>query len=451
MTNSNSKNPRRSSPSGVLVKGWAGHCTARTTIRQVTDHESLLAAVGSCESWLPRGNGCSYGDAALNDGGTLIHPTFPTAFPVFTETGRVRVSASWSLAELLAQCSIQGWTLPVVPGVLSATVGGMVAADVHGKNHLRAGSFGSAVEAVELLLPNGERVHCSRREEPEIFHASLGGMGLTGIITDVTLQMVPQCEPFAEVQVTPSSDLPETLSKLDQVAQEQDHASAWVDFSLSSRNRGRGIVIGGKKIPVEDAGGSGRLWEPQSGPELPPLPKPGEGLILWHNRIFHLLSRMKTSPSYWPLEKLLFPLEAWSSWNRVYGAKGFHQHQSLIPEAGGAQSVEALFERVREAGISPTLAVIKRMGPGLGGLSFPAPGWTVSLDFAHGPGVISLLERLNQFTAEVGGRVYLAKDSTLTEEQFQKMYPAMDGFMQVRRRVDPDRRIQSDLAARLGL
>lgn len=211
------------------------------------------------------------------------------------------------------------------------------------------------------------------------------------------------------------------------------------------------MITGGNLIPVSGDPEACQLWEPSSGPELPPLPTPGENLIHWHNRLYHLLARRASRSSFWPLEKLLFPLEAWSSWQKVYEPAGFHQHQSLIPEKAGLSAVKSLFQLVSDGGISPTLVVIKRMGEGRGGLSFPAPGWTVSMDFAHGSEVLTLLGRLNQFTAEAGGRVYLSKDSTLSAELMREMYPDLGSFMEVRNRVDPQRKIRSCLADRLDL
>ena len=367
------------------------------------------------------------------------------------KNGTVWVSAAMPLSELLPHLSIRGWTLPVVPGVLSATVGGMVASDVHGKNHLHRGSFGNSVEAIELILTDGQKLKCSREVEPEIFRATLGGMGLTGIVTSVLLRLVRRSASVAEVTVTTTEDLDQTLQTLEKVAVESDHSSAWVDFSLRSRSTGRGVITGGNLIPVSGDPEACQLWEPSSGPELPPLPTPGENLIHWHNRLYHLLARRASRSSFWPLEKLLFPLEAWSSWQKVYEPAGFHQHQSLIPEKAGLSAVKSLFQLVSDGGISPTLVVIKRMGEGRGGLSFPAPGWTVSMDFAHGSEVLTLLGRLNQFTAEAGGRVYLSKDSTLSAELMREMYPDLGSFMEVRNRVDPQRKIRSCLADRLDL
>lgn len=451
MTKSDSESLTARGQDLISVRGWAGYCRASSAVHSAPDLDSLRSVIRQSPSWLPVGSGCSYGDAALNDGGTLIRSSFPDRLQSDCSDGLVWVHAAMPLGELLAQLSTRGWSLPVVPGVLSATVGGMVAADVHGKNHIRHGSFGNSVEALDLILPDGQRLHCTREEESEIFHATLGGMGLTGAITAVALKVVPRSESVAEVRVVTTENLDETLEILQRSAVGTDHSSAWVDYSLRSPRKGRGVVVGGNLLPISQGSEMNQLWQPQSGPGFPPLPTPGEKLVFWHNNFYHLLSRWKSDVSYWPLEKLLFPLEAWSSWKRVYEPLGFHQHQSLIPESAGPDAVKALFDLVTGGGISPTLVVIKRMGDGRGGLSFPARGWTVSIDFAHTSGVVSLLEKMNAFTAETGGRVYLAKDSTLSAELFRQMYPSVGDFMQIRHRVDPERRIRSCLAERLEM
>ena len=174
-------------------------------------------------------------------------------------------------------------------------------------------------------------------------------------------------------------------------------------------------------------------------------------MVRWHNEVYYQMAKWAPSLRRMTLEGLLFPLEAWRDWKRIYGPAGFHQHQCLIPEQAGVSAVEALFDHVEKAGVSPTLVVIKRMGEGFGGLSFPAPGWTVSMDFAHSEKVLTLLEKLNEQVADVSGRVYLAKDSTLTSDQLRRMYPDLESFQEVRQRVDPEKRICSSLSRRLGL
>ena len=202
------------------VRGWAGYCKASSSFQSLSAEESLQDLLTESPSWLPVGNGCSYGDAALNEGGTRIQPASSDPLRSDMKNGTVWVSAAMPLSELLPHLSIRGWTLPVVPGVLSATVGGMVASDVHGKNHLHRGSFGNSVEAIELILTDGQKLKCSREVEPEIFRATLGGMGLTGLVTAVLLRLVRRSASVAEVTVTTTEDLDQTLQTLEKVAVE---------------------------------------------------------------------------------------------------------------------------------------------------------------------------------------------------------------------------------------
>lgn len=451
MTPLDSANPAGFPNSSTPVSGWAGHSRTRSDLRIFTDPESLRRAATQTEVWLPRGSGCSYGDAALSSRGALFQSDFGSELRVDPETCRVKVPSSIRLGELLAQLSLKGLTLPVVPGFLGVTVGGMVAADIHGKNHYQSGSFRNSVEAIELVLPNGERLRCSRHFEAEIFNATLGGMGLTGFITAVDLLAIQRSDPQVDVRVWTTESLAETIAVLDQSAAKYDHSSAWVDYSCANPKRGRGVILGGRMLKVEDESSLRNLWQPQSGPRFPPLPLPGEKMIRWHNELYYQRARWGSFHRRMTLEGLLFPLEAWSDWKRVYGPAGFHQHQCLIPENAGVSAIEALLDHVEKVGVSPTLVVIKRLGEGFGGLSFPAAGWTVSMDFAHSEKVVTLMERLNELVADVSGRVYLAKDSTLTTELLERMYPDLQSFREVRQQVDPEKRISSSLSTRLGL
>ncbi|OUU20104.1 MAG: hypothetical protein CBC13_11485 [Planctomycetia bacterium TMED53] len=436
--------------SSSIWYGWARTSRANSQLVNCDDVNSAKAGIQDSAYWLPRGAGCSYGDAALSDGGRLLRPQFPSEIVASSNPNSVRVPASMPLGELLARLSLEELTLPVVPGVLAATVGGMVAADVHGKNHQRSGSFGNWVEAIKLMPPDGEYRWCTRESDRELFEGTIGGMGLTGIILEIDLRVVRRSDSLAQVHVEATDSIAQTLDRLEKSSRTADHSSAWLDLALNSPSLGRGVVIGGFLQSVEKETVS-QLWEPRSGPVFPPMPVPGESMIRLHNSFYHGFARLLPVVRRWPLEKLLFPLEAWRDWRNVYGKSGFYQHQCLIPESVRVAGLESILKMIKECQISPTLAVLKMMGEGNGGLSFPAPGVTLSLDFRNQAGVLQLLNNLNALVAEFGGRVYLAKDSTLTAGLFQKMYPQLDQFLELRRRIDPGGRIRSDLSSRLGM
>jgi len=303
MVEKNFQNGNRYQHSFADWFGWAGSTQAASHLYRCFHPESVKDVVLGSRHWLPRGSGFSYGDAALSPGGSLIQPEFPARLKISTDSTHVRVPASLPLKELLAQLSLKGFTLPVVPGVLGVSVGGMIAADVHGKNHWKSGSFGRSVEAMKLVLPNGEALWCSRDQFSEIFQGTIGGMGLTGIILEVDLMVVPRCQEIAEVSVRATRDLDETLNRLEETCLDADHASAWVDLSRLSRKPGRGVVIGGKLRSIEAGDSATELWQPESGPSIPPFPSPGEGIIHMHNQVYHRMASFLPQNRLWPLQK----------------------------------------------------------------------------------------------------------------------------------------------------
>ena len=381
----------------------------------------------------------------------MVLPTFEDRLSSIGKDFQITASSSITVSELLARLSLIGCTLPVVPGVLGATLGGMLAADIHGKNHFQMGSLGRWVRSLSLMIPSGEVLECSEQNEPEIFRATLGGMGLTGVILSACLEVVPLKGLQAAVNVKTTESLRETIQQLESESGKSEYVSAWIDFSKGSVAPGRGVVVCGDRIADEQLKDSGSLWQPETGPSLPPIPGFGNTLVRWHNSLYHGLARWLPQQRLWPLESLLFPLESWGNWRKVYGQRGFYQHQSQIPLSQAEDRIQEIMDLVQASPYRPTLVVLKRMGEGRGGLSFGETGYTLSMDFANESGCRDLVHRLNEFVAEISGKIYLAKDSTLTQEQFEKMYPDVDGFRELRKKVDPRREIQSELSRRLGL
>ncbi|MDE0960690.1 MAG: FAD-binding oxidoreductase [Planctomycetota bacterium] len=413
---------------------------------------------------LPRGGGCSYGDAAILDQGRLLqlepHPNeefHSSSSLVDTERSTVSVSAAVTLRQLLPRLARQGVTLPVVPGVLDATVGGMLAADVHGKNHLRRGSIGEVTSELRLVLPSGEVIDCDRDREPDIFRATIGGMGLTGMILEARLSVIPLLAARAHVQVMATASLEESLDQLDRLASCHEHVAAWLDPTANGSAFGRGIVVGGTMVTADEPGSSDRpsvsTWDLHRGREFPAalgwLMSPTG--IRCHNTVRHALAKLGRRDHLWDLGRLLFPLERWSHWKKVYQPAGFHQHQSLIPTAHGRAAIGELLELSNSASCPSSLVVLKKMGKGAGGLSFGAEGLTLTMDFRSEVGVTEILHRCDSLVAEVGGRVYLAKDTTLTPQLVRTMYPQLDQFLRLRSRIDPDRKLNSDLSRRLKI
>ncbi len=402
--------------------------------------------------WLPRGAGCSYGDAALLDQGNLLLMDHPLDDEAISEiAGSVIVSGSLTLRQLLSSLAAEGLTLPVVPGVLDATVGGVIAADAHGKNHLNRGSFRDVTGSLQILLPDGELVDCDHQNHRDLFEGTIGGMGLTGMVLSARLQVIPFAGPRALVEVTRTRDLEASLEQLQIQAQRQEHVAVWIDPTPSGAAFGRGIVAAGT---TESDQGDGKTdWRLPRGCPFPP----GLGRLLnrrtlcWHNQFRYGVTRVGAVPRRWKLEQLLFPLERWSNWKRIYQPGGFHQHQSLLPPGSSFDAVRDLLEHACSGPLVPTLVVAKCMRRGGGWLSFPDEGITLTIDIRADGGSVDLLRKLDEIVAGHGGKVYLAKDTTLTPQLLERMYPDHSRFMELRERIDPDRRIESELSRRLDL
>ena len=395
------------------------------------------------------GGGRSYGDAALNDGGqTVLTGRLNRLISFDRETGLLVCEAGVTFADLMRVFLPRGFLFPVTPGTAHVTVGGAVANDVHGKNHDQVGSFGDHVEWLDLALPDGEVVRISPTERPDLFAATIGGVGLTGVILQACFKM--QRVPAASVNMR-EERMPDLDAFLEAFARHRDSATfsvGWIDGLAPRAALGRGILE-----TAEFSEQEGVPPPPRRAPQVP-FDLPGLSLNALSVRLFNRLylrripaqGRSRTVP----LESFFYPLDAIGNWNRVYGRRGFYQFQCIIPDAEAPAGVRRLLETTAKARVLPTLAVIKTLGSdGRGHLSFPMRGYTLAFDFPRRRRVGTHLARLEQITLEHGGRVYLAKDATLTVDGLRRMYPRLDELRKVLADVDPNGRMQSDLARRL--
>jgi len=439
-----------------IVSGWTGNCRSRSRLIRCSGIDDLRASIQQPGRWLPRGAGCSYGDAAiLEEGRLVLLDDEATDEQKQSASGSVTVSAAVTLRTLLPALATRGLTLPVVPGVLDATIGGIVAADAHGKNHLTRGSIRDVTDSLRLMLPSGDLIDCDRSSETDLFEATIGGMGLTGMITEATLQVIPLLARTVRVEQIATSDLESSLKQLRLLSQHHEHVAAWLDPTPRGAAFGRGIVVAGSPYPEHQQSQMShpRNWELTPGSTLPPLVASlltplG---ISCHNTLRHLRARFWRGTSTWKLDRLLFPLERWKNWKQIYKPAGFHQHQSLVPAAACDVVIRQLLEMSVSGGYPPTLVVLKMMRGGSGWLSFPDEGMTLSMDFRCEVGTVDLLRQLDERVAQEQGRVYLAKDSTLTPELFRAMYPDLGRFQKLRQQFDPQQKLNSELSLRLKI
>ncbi len=435
----------------MTLTGWGRVHQARSRAARPERLSELQRALKGAEGTVAGvGAGRSYGDVGLNGGGSALLTTRLDRFLSFDEaTGELVAEPGVTWRDLLDTFLPRGYLAPVTPGTAFATLGGGVANDVHGKNQETAGSLGDHVNWLDILTASGEVVRASRDQNADMFRATVGGIGLTGIVTGISLTMARVPGNTALVHSRRLPDLDSTLAALMEPRPGQPYTVAWVDALAGGRELGRGIL--------EAAGpADGFVPEKQAKSLAMPLDLPGFVLGKAGVRAFNALYWRRVSAAgseaRVPWRKFLYPLDAILHWNRMYGRQGFHQFQCVVPHAGGPYAIRRLLEAFGRAGRGSFLAVLKAMGrPGPGDLSFAMPGLTLAVDIPNRPGVEELLRELEHITLDAGGRVYLAKDSALTPDAFRAMYPDLPRFRETLRRWDPEGRFETDLARRLRI
>lgn len=410
-------------------QSWGRYPHAAQRVLRLHDRFAPIPAFNGLA--LPRGNGRSYGDVCLNDAGTLLDARGLDRFIAFNpETGVLRVEAGMLLGVILDVFVPRGWFLPVVPGTRFVTVGGAIANDVHGKNHHAVGSFGCHVRAFELLHSNGTRRFCSHEENANWFVATIGGLGLTGVITWAELQLKRVPSAWFDTETVRFSRLDDFFQLSDDAEHVFEYTVAWVDCTAHGKMLGRGVFSRGKHAQV-----SANVREPREGrlrlPFTPPFPVVnGPSLRVFNTLYFRRAPRFFrcVREHYRPW---LFPLDGIRDWNRMYGPRGFMQYQCVLPQPSARDGVHELLEHIASSGQGSFLAVLKQFGaiasPGL--LSFPRQGTTLALDFANrGLDTLDLLDRLDKVVAAAGGAVYPAKDARMSGERFRTYFPAWRKF-----------------------
>ncbi|HEX7707624.1 MAG TPA: FAD-binding oxidoreductase [Thermoanaerobaculia bacterium] len=385
---------------------------------------------------LPYGLGRSYGDVCLNNGHTLLDVSRLNRIRHFdVEQGILDIEAGASLDEILRLIVPRGWFLPVTPGTKFVTVGGCIANDVHGKNHHRAGTFGCHVSSFQLVRSDGTRLRCSAGENPELFAATIGGLGLTGLIVSAELRLrkiessaiVAEREPFR------------SLEEFDRLSRDCDASHeftvAWFDSS-SGRNS-KGIFFRGNHAGAEAGAPVVTRRRARRLPIAPFSPFFGPVAVRLFNTAY-FRANARGEPRLADYDPFFYPLDAVANWNRIYGANGFVQYQFLIPDGAGLEPVAEILDRAARSRRASFLTVIKRFGsvPSPGLLSFPRAGLTVALDFStrRSDALLPLLELFDDIVEAAGGSVYPAKDARMSASRFQRFFPQ---WVEMKKHVDP--------------
>jgi len=429
------------------IYGWGRYPQQDAYLHVPPSSASLEFTAKQQDSVLARGMGRSYGDSAnaLN----VLQTTYINHFIEFDKaTGKLTAEAGITLREILEIIVPSGWFLPVTPGTSFVTLGGAIASDVHGKNHHLAGTFGQHVTSLNILLGTGEVVTASPQHHADLFHATCGGMGLTGIIISATIQLLPIKSSFIS-QETIKADCIEAACEAFESNTNATYSVAWIDCLSKGKSLGRSVIMLG-----EHAAQGGLDIDIRQKVSVP-FPTP--------SALLNSLTMKAFNTAYWHKSKnnetqtvtlmpYFYPLDAIGEWNRLYGKKGFVQFQCVLPKIDGVSNMRKLLTEISNSGEGSFLAVLKQFGTANENLlSFPIEGYTLALDFKASETAIKTVKRLEDMVVDMGGRLYLTKDAVMQESTFKATYPNWEKFEAIRERYGAVGKFSSSQSKRLGL
>lgn len=424
------------------------------------DVRAALASVGE-RGVISRGLGRSYGAAAQNAGGQVL---MMAGSPVGAEleldgaTGVMNVPAGMSLDDILKYSVPRGWFVPVTPGTRFVTVGGAIGSDIHGKNHHFDGSFGQHVLSLRLMLASGDIVELSPTEQPAWFWATVGGMGLTGVVLDARIRMLPIETSRVRVETERLPDFDSVVAAMSSDGEDDTYrySVSWVDLVATGKSMGRGVLTRGDHAKASDVKGNDLLaYDPKvrlAAPGWVPNQLLNKMSIKAFNEVWYRKAPARRHVGIESIPTFFHPLDGVKKWNSLYGTQGFIQYQFIVP-LSEVEVLRKVIEAFAGQGVASFLAVLKRMGPqNSAPMSFPTEGWTLTLDMAAGiRGLPELLSRVDTMVLDAGGRHYLAKDSHVSPVAVRRGYPRFREWQDVRDEMDPTMTWNSDLARRLGL
>ncbi|MGC1399771.1 FAD-binding protein [Candidatus Binatus sp.] len=454
-TTNSAPNPRH-----ALLTGWGRYPLSESDVYR-PDRIAELAAVvtANTSSLIARGAGRAYGDAALNDQNRVVDLTRLNRILAFDATsGLLRCEAGVTIAELIDVFLPRGFFPPVTPGTRFVTLGGSVAADVHGKNHHRDSSLAAHVTWFDLMIASGEVLRCSREENAAFFWATVGGMGLTGVILELELRMRRVESAYLDGESIRARNIDAAIEAFERTDAQYGYSVAWIDCNSGKSALGRSVLNVGNFATLERLPPNLAQNPLSTMPKLSPIVPfdlPGFTLnslsIRAFNAVIWAFNRDRAAHTIFDWESFFYPLDSIRNWNRIYGRRGFVQYQCVWPPDESRAGLVEVLEAISRSGRGSFLAVLKKFGAQDGLLSFPMPGYTLALDFPVTDGLLEFLDTLDAMVLKRGGRVYLAKDARMSAETFRAMYPNLNRWQTAKTLADPGNRFSSSLSRRLGM
>jgi FAD/FMN-containing dehydrogenase len=441
------------------LSGWGNYPQRPTQLLTPRTTGAVRDLVVARSGVVARGAGRAYGDAAVGTQSTLSLRGLNRMRGFEATSARLTVEAGVTIAEILTAFVPRGWFLRAVPGTKFVTIGGAIAADVHGKNHHRDGGFGNFVESFRLVLPSGEIVTCSRQENPQLFAATIGGMGLTGVIVEATIQLLPIETGWMRQETRVADNLDSAMDLLERTAS-TTYSVAWIDCLASGASLGRALIYlaehaaerDARELPARSRKFPAARSSRTSVPDIIPSGVLNRHLMRAFNECYYrrgAAGQGKSRLVDW--DSYFFPLDSIANWNRIYGGRGFAQYQCVVPHHAARSALAEILGRASRRGDASFLAVLKKLGEGSGVLSFPLRGYTLTMDFPVDRSLVAFLHELDRVVVDAGGRLYLAKDACQTRATFEAGYPGLGSFKSIRRQIGADRRFVSHLSSRLEI
>ncbi|MFH2060974.1 MAG: FAD-binding oxidoreductase [Pseudomonadota bacterium] len=432
----------------MTFRSWGNYPKIKNSAFRFNENKKLKTIICEQKELIAYGNGRSYGDSALNK--NIIHTRPHNLFLNFDEKkGLLHIQAGVLLSEILDIFVPRGWFLKVTPGTKLITIGGAIASDVHGKNHHVEGCFSECVNMLNLMLPDGKIIQCSKHQNSELFRATCGGMGLTGIIIDARISLRKIHSKFIDQTTIKTKNLKETFEAFEQY-REKPYTVAWIDCFAKDDNIGKCLLM------VGDFCNDDQLeYTPKKNFNIP-MNFPSFVLntlsIKAFNRLYYGRTKKRLVRQKVNIDAFFYPLDAINNWNRIYGKNGFIQYQFILPKKSSFSGLNEMLRSISDSGRGSFLAVLKLYGPANDNyLSFPMEGYSLALDFKIEKGLFQFLDKLDEIVLSHGGRIYLAKDARVSKKIFEQGYPGIDKFRALRKEYSMDEKFNSLQSKRIGI